>query len=176
MNIRADHDRDDDRDPGGDEDGADGRCCERAAHERGTQRASAWCTRAEAARRVRRECPMLWQLSFVRDGPGESIQRGLLGDRTAQRCLRTPHRWAIAHESHLRRGHTFVANGRERTVKTCRAFDAQLPTFCQASAARSTMSLLGGARRRRGSRARRGLERRSRPLPPAAAHRRTLEH
>ena len=38
------------------------------------------------------------------------------------------------------------------------------------------VSLRGGARRRRGSRARRGLERRSRPLPPAAAHRRTLEH
>jgi len=41
-------------------------------------------------------------------------------------------------------------------------------TFCQASAARSTMSLRGGARSRRSSRARRGLERRSRPHPPVA--------
>ena len=120
------------------------------------------CTGARAVKG-----PSLEHLSLVPEGSARALRRGLLGDQAAQRCPRMAHRWAVAHEAHLRCGHTFVANRRERAVKTQRAFDAQRPTFCQASAAGSAVSLRSGARIRRSSRARRGLERRSRPYPPA---------
>jgi len=63
-------------------------------------------------------------LRIVPDGSARGVQQGLLDDSDAQRCPRMPDRWADAHQSHLRCGHTFCANGHERAVKTHRAFDA----------------------------------------------------
>ena len=126
--------------------------------------------RAGAAGRAGCEARALEHLNLVRNAPAGGVQRGLVGHRDAQRCLRVPKWWARRVGPHLRRGTHFAQSGRGRRVKTRRAFDARAPTNCQPSAVWSIARMPGSTRSRRGARARAHLEAPSAALSAPAVH------